>query len=101
MHTCTWKMSSIWLNVQKLWNKNWAVCCQKKQEGHKVQIQHVNVIDEDNSVVYLREPKTNETARIFILNDGNAWYQELIINGGKINLKLDTGAQVNVMPEKE
>ena len=66
-----------------------------------MQTQRVNVIDQDDSAVYLGELTKKELARICILNDGNAWYQELIINGENINLKLDTGAQVNVMPEKE
>lgn len=85
---------------------HWASVCRSKGRSTNFQqdSRHINAVEQDSSesdseFVYLGELQTVEA----INGDKarNVWYQKITVNGNDVNFKLDTGAQVNVIPRSE
>lgn len=80
---------------------HWAKVCRSKV--HKPNTRRVSALerqdeDSDTDSVYLGELKTVDSLDT---EKSTVWLQKILVNNNEILFKLDTGAQVNILPKSE
>lgn len=83
---------------------HWAKVCKTKLHNRKQNTRRINAVersteDSDSEIVYLGELKSVDTLDTEKVN--SVWLQKITVNKNKVTFKLDTGAQVNIIPECE
>lgn len=78
---------------------HWSKMCRKRNDKPR-NFPRVNAIEEeDPDVVYIGELKSIDELNSEEL--GSVWLQDITVDGNKVQFKLDTGSQVNVIPKTE
>jgi hypothetical protein len=83
------------------WGKKCTKCKKLNHFANACKAQNVNEVESNDVGNSLTSQDLNiETILINTVDSTNSWRQNIIVNGVNISFKLDTGADVNVIPYK-